>query len=321
LPGTANTYVQDVSYIIDNVHDRERGFVDTRTAVPLHGRGDNKNIDALTNDNIAHINGINHNGKFIGLNSDLNTELTQITASIIKAALGQKEEQKITDGMRNVLVSQFESCPISVSTEDKAKALKKATDILLYGESNESISVKAIVAKFEKMSTVFCKSGKDRTQAALEEAGLRDAHQVIAAVLKKQHITLSKEQKKDISLGVKQACHGETMSGGNGSSRGSFGTKISNVYGKDGVGYIGMPLKEGLILDVKDFAKSTISEITKVKGVKPKMPVLVIAKARKATQEIRVAPADSQPVMRARSGQVSRTARPARGSSGPGTGD
>jgi hypothetical protein len=290
LPGTANTYVQDVSYIIDGKHDKNRGFVALRTAVPLHGRGDNDNIGMLTSDNIKHINSIAHTGKYVGLNSDLDTEVGTMAAAF-KLAFGQKEEQAITNGMRDALKGQFESCPISVTTKNKAVALKKAADILLEGDSTNStfydLSIKERITKFQQISTVFCKSGKDRTQAALEEAGLKDAHQVVAEVLNEAEIILSEEQKKNISLGVKEACHGEAMSGGNGSSRGSFGTKISNVYGKEGIGPLGMPLKEALILDIKDIAKSEISEITKVEGKDPKEPVLESLKKNYAVDSMK----------------------------------
>ena len=260
LPGTANTYVQDVSYLIDGVHDTERGFTSLRTAAPVHGRGDGAKNKSLTNDNIQHLNSlVGKDGKYVGLNSD---------TGAIAGLIGQRSEQNITDGMRDAAGDTFVSAPISVS-RNKDNNLEKATDTLLGKEGTQG----AKLSKWDRITKIFCKSGKDRTQASLEEAGMKDAHKVVQEECKASRIM--PDILLETSMKIKQAAHGEAMAGGNGSTRGSYGTKIGNVYGSGLMARLaGMKLTRGLILDVKDFAINKIQKSTAMTHLrKPKEPM------------------------------------------------
>ena len=113
----------------------------------------------------------------------------------------------------------------------------------------------------------MCIRDRDRTQAVLEEAGLRSADQVLNDVNPQIGIA----DKLEASRRIQSAHHGSTMAAGNGSSRGSFGTKIGNVYANGMLSrVVGLALNIGHILRIKDTAQNTIQSVTKVKGHAPK---------------------------------------------------
>lgn len=255
LPGTANTYVQKVSYLEnDNIIDEKSGFTTLRTAAPVHGRG-KEGDETITKANIEHLQSIlnnktyiqttategqNNNKQpctFVGLNSDTGK---------VAGLIGQGEEQKITDEMKQAAGKNFISAAISVAWS-KTKNLARATDAILKGSA-----------------IVFCKSGKDRTQAVLSEAGFANAA---------THINPT--QHAQAFQTIARAGHGEIMAGANGSSRGGFGTKIANVFG----GKIFLRLKDGLILNAKKFVTNKINRNTGIHPVLPTNPVLVEIKA------------------------------------------
>ena len=131
----------------------------------------------------------------------------------------------------------------------------------------------AKLSKWDRITKIFCKSGKDRTQASLEEAGMKDAHKVVQEECKASRIM--PDILLETSMKIKQDAHGEAMAGGNGSTRGSYGTKIGNVYGSGLMARLaGMKLTRGLILDVKDFAINKIQKSTAMTHLrKPKEPM------------------------------------------------
>lgn len=240
----------------DSIYE-DKGMLRSGTPAHNNGKGKDKDLrDTITAENLEHM---------VALSGNKEVDLTVLNSDTV--VFGEK---KIVNGIREGIKKYKQRL------NGEPSLLKGSNENSDYSQKGISVShnktrhVEEVAKAFEEeqgdsIQWDSCKSGKDRTQAMVSQNVLN---------------TISKLKDLGLNIDVKEAQrrivlsgHGNAVASGPGTSYGTNGTKISNVYKFLGGDSVLLDHKEQLKTKIADFNHVELNKNLKVTN--PKRPVII----------------------------------------------